>query len=92
MTTLTPTMTRQDQERARLLGEIAHLQTELTQSAGELARTWARVYASEQAHLYTHLRRWASGIARSRWSGELGRGTCHCFSCDQEMPVYGYRW
>ena len=52
MTTLTATMTRQDQERARLLSEIAHLQTELTQVWVELAQTWARVRAYNK-HTFT---------------------------------------
>jgi len=52
MSTLTPTMTRQEQERARLLSEIAHLQNDLTQVRVELARTWARVHASNR-HTFT---------------------------------------
>lgn len=49
---MTALLIRQDQERARLLGEIAHLQTELTRVQGELARTWARVHASNK-HTFT---------------------------------------
>ena len=52
MTTLTPTMTRLDQERARLLDVITTLQTEIAQVRAELARTWARVYASNR-HTFT---------------------------------------
>ena len=40
------------QERARLLGEITRLQTDLAQVRVELARTWARVHALNK-HTFT---------------------------------------
>ncbi len=52
MTTLTQTITRQEEERARLRGDIATMQTELAQVQAELARCWARVSANNR-HLFT---------------------------------------
>ena len=52
MSTLIATMTRQDQERARLLDVIARLQTEIAQVQAEIARTWARVSAYNR-HTFT---------------------------------------
>ncbi len=52
MTTLTMLTTRQEEERARLRGEIATMQTELAQVQAELARCWARVHANNR-HTFT---------------------------------------
>lgn len=52
MSTLTMQMTSQDQERERLLHDIAVMQMELAQVQAELARCWARVHATNR-HTFT---------------------------------------
>lgn len=53
MSTLTiQTITRQEEERARLQGDIATMQTELAQVQAELARCRAQISANNQ-HLFT---------------------------------------
>lgn len=84
MTTLTPTMTRQqDQERVRLLDTIATLQTEIAQVQAETARTWARVRAYHR-HMFTLT--FAGGqIALLEVCGATNQEEAHTIACTAIM-------
>ena len=79
MSTLTPTMTHQDQERARLLDVIARLQTEIAQVRVELAQTWARVRAYNK-HTFT-LTFVGGQIALLEVCGAANQEDAHSIAC-----------
>lgn len=80
MTTLTMLTTRQEEERARLRGDIAAMQAELAQVQAELARCRARISANNQ-HLFT-LTFVGGQVALLEVRGAANQEQAHTIACN----------